>query len=247
MKRILALAFFTIIAVFPLSADGETYELIDRLLTLKGPCAPLIQEDSVIFTAPSTLRRVGIAFAHENFANIYWFRQLLISQDRLAPVLLPGQKIPDPYKDSGILFYVYKVPEDVMNLEYRLVINGLWTTDPQNSLLKKDPVSGLTFSTVYIPPRFSKASPQNGVNGLTFKFYAPEGETITLAGDFNGWDPFMYELKEYPSGVYSLTLALPPGTHQYVFFHRGRRFADPNNPNRVYARDGSAASVIVIP
>jgi len=56
----------------------------------------------------------------------------------------------------------------------------------------------------------------------------------------------MYELKEYPEGVYSITLALPPGKHQYVFFHRGRRFTDPYNPIRVYSKDGSAASVIIV-
>jgi hypothetical protein len=248
MKTIFTFAFLTIIAVFPLAAEWETYELIDRLLTIKEPCAPVVHEDLVIFTAPSSLRRVGIAFAHENFANIYWFKQLLVSQDRLAPVFLPGQKIPDPYKDSGILFHVFKVPDDLLEVEYRLVVNGLWTVDPLNFLFKKDPVSGLIFSTVSVPPRPFKPNPLKGLpGGLTFMFNATEGETVTVAGDFNGWDPFMYELKEYPAGVYSLTLVLPPGKHQYVFFHRGRRFADPNNPNRVYAKDGSAASVIVVP
>jgi hypothetical protein len=247
MKTIFALVFFTLIVSFPLAAEWETYELVDRLLTLPGPCAPVVHEDSVIFSAPSSLRKVGIAFAHEDFANIYWFRQLVVSQDRLAPVLLPGQTFPDPYKDSGILFHVLKVPGEVLEVEYRIVVNGLWTTDPLNPQSKKDPLSGLIFSTVSVPPRPSKASPEKGFGGVTFKFNAPAGETVTVAGNFNGWDPFMYELKEYPAGVYSLTLVLPPGKHQYVFFHRGRRFADPCNPDRVYAKDGSAASVVDIP
>jgi hypothetical protein len=247
MKTIYAFVFFTFFAVFPLAAEWETYELLDRLLTLPGPCAPVVYEDAVIFTAPSNLRKVGIAFAHENFANLYWFRHLVVSQDWLAPVLLSGQTFPDPYKDSGILFHVLKVPDELLEVEYRIVVNGLWTTDPLNSQSKKDPVSGLIFSTVSVPPRPSKASPQMGFSGVTFKFNASAGETVTVAGDFNGWDPFMYELKEYPAGVYSLTLVLPPGNHQYVFFHRGRRFTDPNNPDRVYAKDGSAASLIAVP
>jgi hypothetical protein len=248
MKTIYALAFFAIIAVFPLAAEWETYELIDRLLTLPGPCAPVIHENSVIFTAPSNLRRVGIAFAHENFAKTYWFRQLVVSQDRLAPILLPGELFPSPYKDSGILFYVYQTPEDFIELEYRLIVNGLWTVDPLNSQSKKDPVSGLIFSTVPIPQQPSKPNPLKGLpNGLIFTFNAPAGETVTLAGDFNGWDPFMYELKEYPAGVYSITISLPPGEHQYVFFHRGRRFTDSYNPKRIYTKDGSAASVIAVP
>jgi hypothetical protein len=248
MKTIFAFAFFTVIAVFPLAAEWETYELVTRLLSLPGPGAPVVQDNAVIFTASSGLRKVGIAFAHEKFANVHWFQNLVVSQDWLSPVFKPGQTIPDPYKDSGILFYVFEVPEDLLEVEYRLVINGLWTTDPLNSLSKKDPVTGLIFSTVPVPPRAIKPNPLKGLpGGLTFTFNAPAGETVTIAGDFNSWDPFMYELKEYPAGVYSITIPLPPGTHQYVFFHRGKRYTDPNNPKRIYAKNGSAASLIDVP
>jgi len=248
MKTIYAFIIFTLISVFPLSADWETYEIVGKLLSLQEPCAPVIQDNAVIFTVPSSMRKVGIAFAHEKFANVYWFRHLLVPQDFINPILLPGQQIPDPNRDSGILFYVLEVPEDLLEVEYRLVINGLWTVDPLNPLFKRDPVSGLFLSTVTIPPRPIKPNPLRGLpDGLTFMFKAPPGETISVAGDFNGWDPYMYELKEYPAGVYSLTLPLPPGTHQYVFFYRGRRYVDPHNPNRIYAKDGSAASIITVP
>jgi hypothetical protein len=248
MKTIFTFVIFTLIAVFPLAAEWETYEIIDRIMALPGPCAPVVYENAVIFSAPSSLKKVGIAFAHEKFAKIYWFKKLVVSQDWLSPVILPGQLVPDPYKDSGILFYVFEAPEDMLELEYRIVINGLWVTDPLNSRSRIDPVSGLVFSTVQIPPRRLRPNPLKGLpDGLTFTFNAPAGESVTVAGDFNGWDPFMYELKEYPAGVYTITLALPPGTHQYVFFHRGRRHTDPNNPARVYAKDGSAASVIAVP
>jgi len=248
MKRIFAFIFITATAVFPLAAEWETYEIIGRLLSLSGPSSPVVYENAVIFSASSSLRKVGIAFAHEKFAKIYWFKQLVVPQDWLSPVILPGQLTPDLYKDSGILFHVFEIPEDMLELEYRIVVNGLWITDPLNSQTKKDPASGLDFSTVQIPPRRYKPNPLKGLpEGLTFTFNAPAGESVTVAGDFNGWDPFMYELKEYPAGVYTITLALPPGTHQYVFFHRGRRWTDPNNPKRVYAKDGSAASVIAVP
>jgi hypothetical protein len=35
---------------------------------------------------------------------------------------------------------------------------------------------------------------------------------------------------------------LPPGTYQYTFFYRGERHLDPNNPRRVYTREGKAAN-----
>jgi len=249
MKTINLFVLFTIIAAFPLSgADWESYELISRLLTLPGPNVPVIYENSVIFTAPSDYRRVGVAFAHENFSPTYWFSKLLVPQDRLGAPIPPGQKFPDPYKDSGIQFYIYQVPENINELEYRLIVNGLWTTDPVNPKTRRDPVSGLVWSVLSIPARVITPNPLKGLpKGLYFSFEATPGETVTVAGNFNGWDPFMYELKEESAGLYTASIPLPPGTYQYVFFHRGKRYIDPNNPRRIYAKDGSAASVVVVP
>ena len=248
MKTILTIIIFILISVFPLAADWESYELIDRLLTLPGPGAPVVFENSVIFTASSDFRRVGVAFAHEHFSNVYWFRQLFVPQDPLNAPIPPGHRNPAPYRDSGLLFHVYQVPETINELEYRLVINGLWTVDPVNSRSRRDPVSGLALSVLPIPQRTSRPDPLRGLPaGLDFSFKGPPGEIVYVAGNFNGWDPFMYELREYPAGVYSISLPLPPGSYQYVFFHNGQRFVDPHNPRRVYSRDGSAASVIDVP
>jgi len=249
LKIGLLTVFFSIFAVFSLSAeDWETYGIVDKLISLPGPGAPFIYDNYLIFTAPSNLRRIGVAFAHENFSSIYWYRQLLIPQDPLGAPILPGEKTVRPFKDSGIQFHVYRIPENIKELEYRLVINGLWTIDPENTNVRRDPVSGLSMSVISAPSRVQRHDPLKGLpKGLDFIFNAPPGETITIAGDFNGWDPFMYELKESPRGVYNISLPLTTGTYQYVFFYRGRRYTDPGNPVRVYAKDGSAASVIVVP
>jgi len=252
MKTIVLLVIFILLTAFSPgnsnAADWETYELIDRLLGIQRPEPPVIHENAIIFTADSSLRRVGVAFAHENFANVYWFRQLLVPQDLLNPILLPGERTPSPNMDSGIQFHVYLFPEHLRELEYRLVINGLWTVDPSNPRTRRDPVSGLTLSVLSLPQIQRAPSPLNGLpEGLSFSFRGPPGEIVTVAGNFNSWDPFMYELREGPAGVYSLTIPLPSGTYQYVFFHRGERYTDPHNPRRNYARDGSAVSEIVIP
>jgi hypothetical protein len=249
MKTIKALVLFAIISTVPLAADlWESYEIIDRLLTLPGPVAPVIHDDFVIFTASSDFRRVGVAFAHEKFSNVHWFRPLFISQDRLNAPIPPGQREPDPFKNSGILFHVFQVPENLNELEYRLVINGLWTVDPANNYTRRDPVSGLALSVLPVPARRITPNPLRGLPaGLNFSFNGPPGEIVTVAGSFNNWDPFMYELKEHPAGVYSITIPLPPGAYQYVFFNRGERFVDPYNPRRVYARNGAAVSEIIVP
>ena len=252
MKRIEIFVFLMIIVSFyPASAqtnDWETYEAVHLLLSIKEPGMPVIHENTVIFTADSALRRVGVAFAHENFINVHWFKLLLIPNDYLNPVMLPGEKLPSPHKDSGIQFHVHQIPENIKDLEYRMIINGLWTVDPSNSQTRRDPVSGLSLSVLNMPLRQVKPNPLNGLpDGLLFTFNAPPGESVTVAGNFNSWDPFMYELKEGPAGLYSILIPLPPGSYQYVFFHRGERHIDPNNSNRVYARDGNAASVVIVP
>jgi hypothetical protein len=234
--------------VFAQIAEWESYDVINRLLALQSPSAPVIHGDWAIFTINSDLRRVGVAFAHEDFSNVRWFRQLMIPNNRINPIILPGEREPRPHRDSGIKFYVFRIPDHLRELEYRLVINGLWTVDPLNPLTRRDPVTGLSLSILRLPPRQQRPNPLDGLPaGLRFTFTGPPGESITVAGNFNSWDPFMYELKETSAGVYSLVLPLPPGTYHYVFFHRGQRHVDPHNPNRIYARDGSAASLIVVP
>jgi hypothetical protein len=229
------------------AADMESYEFIDRLLSLTGPGAPEIYGDTVIFTAPSAWRRVGVAFAHEGFARVHWFRKLLVPQDPEGAPVPKGKKVPDPYRDSGILFHAQDIPEDTEELEYRLVIDGLWTADPANARRRTDAVSGLVNSIVSLPVIGKTPGPLSGPPGsLRFAFEGPPGETVTVGGSFNGWDPYMYELRENPPGYYTLTLPLPPGRYQYVFFHRGERRLDPWNSSRVYTREGKTASEIVL-
>ena len=222
----------------------ESHKVTEYLLSLKEPGTPAFIEDMVVFTASSSLRRVGIAFADEGFSKVHWFRQMLVSQDPLDLLLNPKA---DKYKDSGILFYIHKPPERAAAIEYRLIINGLWTTDPANPSMRRDSNSGLTWSILALPPRQPNLNPLNGPPGsLSFSFKGPPGETVSVGGSFNNWDPFMYELKEGPPGTYTINIPLPPGRYQYVFFRRGQRELDPNNPSRVYSKDGRAASEIVI-
>ena len=223
----------------------KSYQLMDYLLSLSGPAAPQIIDDMAVFTASSGVRRVGIAFAGEGFSKVHWFRQLLVSRD--PHEISPTEKHPNPYKDSGIAFYVFQIPKGALEIEYRLIINGLWTTDPANPNSRRDRTSGILLSTLSVPPGDTLPNPLKGPPGsLSFVFNGPPGEAVTVAGNFNSWDPFMYELKEGPLGTYSINIPLPPGRYQYVFFHRGKRLADPYNPQRVFSKDGQIASEIVI-
>jgi hypothetical protein len=227
------------------AADLGSYQFIDHLLGLSKPGAPEIYEDSVIFTAPSSHRRVGIAFAFEGYGKVYWFRKLLIPRDPAKIAAEGKKKNVELNIDSGILFHVQTIPEGIRNLDYRMIIDGLWTQDPLNPLSVTGP-SGLSQSRIAVPdmPRPVPAQETPGI--LSLSYTAPPGETVTVAGSFNSWDPFMYEMKETSPGFYSLSLPLPPGTYEYVFFHRGERIPDPHNRDKVYSREGKIASRRVV-
>ena len=248
MKRILLIfAFFSCFIGFISAQEAESYEVVSRLLAMTKPGTPQIIDDSIIFTYTSNCRRAGISFAHEGFSNVHWLRQLLVPQDPLNVSIPQNKKAPELFKDSGILFYVHKIPEDLQELEYRLVIDGLWTIDPVNPASRRNS-SGLECSVLSLPQRQYRPDILKGPFGtLAFSFKAEPGEKITVAGNFNGWDPFMYELRELSPGFYSLTLPLPRGTFQYVFYHRGEPVPDPANPRHRYSRDGMTVSEAEIP
>jgi hypothetical protein len=248
MKNIMAVVLLIVTIGIIGAADLESYQFIDRLLGISEPGAPFIYEDTVIFTASSKFERVGIAFAYEGYSKLYWFKRLMIPEDRALLLDAKGKmkKGVSPNKDSGILFHAQQIPPGARNLDYRMVIEGLWTRDPLNPLTAPDS-SGLTQSRVPIPavPR-KPSTPDSPPLCLKFTYNAPPGETVTVGGSFNGWDPFMYELKETSPGVYTLDLSLPPGIYQYVFFHRGERITDPYNPEKVYTSYGKPVSQAVV-
>jgi hypothetical protein len=243
MKKLIPIMFLMAIIGSIGALDTESYGFIDHLLSLPSPQPPEIYEDGVLFTASSSYRKVGIAFSHEGFSRIYWFQKLLTAEDPGGEPPARGNQQTPSYRDSGILFYVFTIPEELTEVEYRLVIDGLWTFDPLNPRSRTDPASGQLRSFIPFPKINRPFSPIDNPPGcLNFSYTAPPGETVTVAGNFNGWDPFMYELREKSPGVYSLILPLPPGVYQYAFFHRGQRVPDPHNTNRVYTREGHIAS-----
>jgi len=243
MKKAMVLLLLTAIIGSIGAADTESFRHIDYLLQLKGPAKPEVVDDAVIFTASSAHRRVGIAFAHEGFSKVYPFRRLMTPNENPGP-WIKDKPPSDLYRDSGLLFYIFVIPEELKgSVEYRLVIDGLWAKDPLNPNYRIDTSSGIARSVVSIPPIKRPDSPNRGPEGtLTFTFHAEPGETVTVAGSFNRWDPYMYELREISPGRYTLSLPLPAGTYQYTFFYRGERQLDPNNPRRIYTREGKAAN-----
>ena len=224
------------------AADIDSYQFIDHLRSISAPGKPEIYDGGVIFTASAAFSRVGISFAHEGYAKVHWLKHIVVPRDS-TELMVKGKinKKLSPNEDTGVMFHYEIIPENLKNMDYRMIITGLWTTDPQNPLSVTGS-SGIAESRVPLPEKPKTYQYMAPAGTYRFSYKGPPGETVTLGGTFNNWDPYIYELREISPGFYTLTLPLPPGNFQYVFYHRGEAIPDPNNPRSRYSREGMVVS-----
>ncbi|MDR1317399.1 MAG: hypothetical protein LBK13_11060 [Spirochaetales bacterium] len=222
------MCIFLFFSLFSLPALEGTRQHVKIIETAEAS-APEIMDDTVFFSCKpqGTVRYVGIAFAHEEFREIHLFER----------------------NEYGVLFLFFPIPEELHSLDYRLVIDGLWTTDPENPLKIRD-AGGLTLSRFELPVSAVQSVARSPViredGQVEFNFEASPGMDIYLAGSFNGWDPYMYRLRETRPGLYSLSLRLLQGTYYYMFTVEGRKRLDPLNPNRGQDEDGYEISILFV-
>ena len=83
---------------------------------------------------------------------------------------------------------------------------------------------------------------------VTFVFRAPGASTVTLVGDFNGWDPDATPLRRAALGdAWIAQVPLARGLHAYAFVIDGREWApDPSAPLAPEATFGRRNSVLVV-
>jgi hypothetical protein len=236
MSRKAVYAVFTLLCLLllPLAAlagEGLSMNTHLKVVNQKNAAEPEIFEDQVIFTSSLKARFIGIAFEHESFNTIHPMR----------------------LNQNGVAFLVYPVPISMKApLRYRMVVDGLWTYDQKNPKKASDALSGIVLSVVDIPFLSDEEPGKYRIldsDGKTahFRFRAESGELITVAGSFNEWDPFMYEMEETMPGLYELDLEMPAGRQRYAFIAQGKKTADPLNPHSAYTQEGTRVSVLDIP
>jgi 1,4-alpha-glucan branching enzyme len=63
---------------------------------------------------------------------------------------------------------------------------------------------------------------------VRFVFQKRGARSVCVVGDFNAWNPAVSPLRDDGSGVWTGTVALEPGLHEYMFVVDGIEFvADP--------------------
>ncbi|AIN93138.1 isoamylase [Treponema putidum] len=206
--------------------EPEVYQkLVESIVRIE---APKIKDGYIIFTSTG-IRHVGITFSHEDYKQIHTLKKLSRSEF-----------------EKPIFFYIFPIPDELTEIQYRLVIDGLWSSDPLNQNTIFDHTHAMSVSGIDIPYKKEYKTEINNKNSVKFIYFGESKKKIRLAGSFNNWDPFMYDLIEVAPGRYELDLNLPSGTWFYAYFSGSTQLPDNTNKNHVYTADGRIASVITV-
>ena len=81
---------------------------------------------------------------------------------------------------------------------------------------------------------------------MTFQVYAPHARRVTLAGEFNQWDPDAAPMQPHEDGHWSITLDLASGRYQYKFVVDEHWLPDLNAHDNVPNERGTLDSVIEV-
>lgn len=215
------------------NVDVKPYFYDKVIREIRKPQAPVVTDDYIVFSADASHRFVGVAFDFENYQTIHPF-QILNTLDM------------DNEVTDSVLFYCYERKHQVSSIKYRLVMDGLWTTDPENPEKVYDENVNLYFSTVSNLGEIATYTKQNESNITRFIYKGKSGLDLKLAGSFTNWDPWIYTMKETKPGFYELELPLPTGKHYYSYFAGLVPVLDNTNPDKVYTDDGRVANVLVV-
>lgn len=70
-------------------------------------------------------------------------------------------------------------------------------------------------------------TPLKTLRGVNFICQAPHATSVSLVGDFNGWNPTATPMKQGPDKAWSVMLELKHGHHRYAFLVDGVLTLDP--------------------
>lgn len=216
-----------LIGALPIFATSFDTELHHRILNTRESAEPYVSNNVIMlsYSAPMGTQVVSLALEHEKYQRFHSYEK----------------------NKHGIFILTMPVPEGYNEIRYRLIVDGLWTVDP-NAGIQRDG-RGVQVSSLIIPVHSTVPTP--GIKRLPdgsirFVYFGEYGSRVSLVGDFNRWDPYLTPMEESPvhPGVYTVTMNLPPDSRFYRFVVDGHEIPDPENPLSSRNGWGEIASII---
>jgi hypothetical protein len=96
-------------------------------------------------------------------------------------------------------------------------------------------------------PSEATASVTSSTMFVHFQLTAPDANLVSIAGSFTDWRADTYRLDREDGGIWSITLALPLGEHQYQFVIDGDRWIpDPRAHAQIDDGFGGTNSLVIV-
>jgi hypothetical protein len=224
-----------LVSLSPLAAAqnmllGKDLNVVLELGALTEAEAPRILGGELLLTyafdsdpESERVHTVQAAFSHENYSVLHPFLR----------------------NENGVFLLLTEIPNTSEPLLYRLIVDGTWTTDPNNPHRSVDQW-GVPLSEIVVRPQAlaSRVPVVHDGGEVEFVLRAAPNSRVSIAGSFNAWDPFMTPLFEIEPGVYRRRLRVGAGEHFYYYIVDGLRLPDPENDERRWNRSGRQVSVL---
>ena len=84
------------------------------------------------------------------------------------------------------------------------------------------------------------------LRAINFIYNAPQAQSVSLVGDFNGWNPAANPMKQMPDKAWFLTVELKHGHHRYAFLVDGTLTLDPRGLGITRNDKGERVSLVPV-
>ncbi len=172
--------------------------------------SPLILSNSILFFYKGSAQSVEISGSF-----VSWRSNIKMEESR-----------------SNLWVLNYKDRLDSGEYLYRIKVDGYWIADPMNpeSVMDygRERLSVLKLNRDFVPDAAFPFWISN--NTYLFRYKNTNAQIVTIAGDFNNWNPYSHQLEYKGAGIFETELILEPKKiYLYSFVEDGHWVADPDN------------------
>jgi len=118
---------------------------------------------------------------------------------------------------------------------YKFVVDGAWIVDPLNPDIRIGKLFSSLNSIFHTKNKLVEKRPQrvpskaSDLLPVTFTYHSRTARTVSVVGEFNGWNTKTMPMRLVKVGVWSASTHLATGDYGYKFFVDGNWIMDPSN------------------
>ncbi len=237
-------AMVLVLAILTLSADEYTSVYEYSFETMQSARPPQRLQIILKSVGPNDKRQLvrGVLFTYESRSAAHVYIGGTFSDWRRVVMRRNG---------NGIWYYFLSEYEKEDRVLYKFNVDGIWITDPLNDELEDDQYG--SYLSVAWPDstpdgRFVTYRMKGGkkISTVEFRLYDETADYVSIAGDFNNWNPENDILTRGEDNIWRVTKKLPRGKYRYKYIVNGEWKVDLYNPDTAADDTGGAASLIIV-